>query len=171
MIGSRPSFCPSLLIRSCACHTAKAGTSGCSANWLTGYGLRSTTLARKEPACFGWWMATLPNQPSPSPSPGKRTKVCQLSTSNDWHDFEPRIGIAWDPFKNGRTSIRAGYGIFHDRLFGQLLGLTRGNPPYQVTSSPIVYVPLNRTEPLRSTIVRQPNPATPGSGRSKPRPY
>jgi hypothetical protein len=28
------------------------------------------------------------------------------------HNFEPRVGFSWDPFKNGKTAVRAGFGMF-----------------------------------------------------------
>src|SRR6202011_1277261 len=28
------------------------------------------------------------------------------------HNFEPRIGFSWDPFKNGKSAVRGGFGMF-----------------------------------------------------------
>ena len=31
-------------------------------------------------------------------------------------NFAPRIGVVWSPFAAGKTSIRAGFGVFHDQI-------------------------------------------------------
>lgn len=51
------------------------------------------------------------------------------------NDFAPRIGLAWDPFGKGRTSVRTGYGIFHEQVLnGTQLQNIGANPPYQQTA-------------------------------------
>ncbi|HEX8197035.1 MAG TPA: carboxypeptidase regulatory-like domain-containing protein [Pyrinomonadaceae bacterium] len=48
------------------------------------------------------------------------------------NDFAPRVGLAFDPFGKGRTSIRTGYGIYHEQvLSGTALNQIGTNPPYQ----------------------------------------
>jgi hypothetical protein len=44
----------------------------------------------------------------------------QKGIQTDKNNFQPRIGIAWDPKGDGRTVIRGSYGIFYDH---PLLGL------------------------------------------------
>ena len=46
-------------------------------------------------------------------------------------DFAPRFGLAWDPFGNGKTSIRTGFGMFYDApAIGFLENNLFINPPF-----------------------------------------
>jgi Carboxypeptidase regulatory-like domain/TonB dependent receptor len=53
------------------------------------------------------------------------------ATNPSNHNFDPRIGLAWDIFGDHKTSLRAGFGIFHDPYTTyEFSSAYVSNPPY-----------------------------------------
>jgi hypothetical protein len=74
-------------------------------------------------------------------SPGLGANPCPAGTggvagpnralmNNNNHLVAPRLGIAWDPFGNGKWAIRAGVGQFFNRDRLWPLQIAGGNPPF-----------------------------------------
>ena len=50
----------------------------------------------------------------------------------DANNFAPRIGVAWDPFGDGKTSVRAGAGVYYGSMGGNMANGTADRPPFTV---------------------------------------
>jgi hypothetical protein len=62
---------------------------------------------------------------------GKNSPYGSTISNNTFTNFAPRLGLAYDPFGDGKTAIRAGYGMFYDStLFGTYEQNIFADPPF-----------------------------------------
>jgi hypothetical protein len=61
--------------------------------------------------------------------PGGFAEASSLGKGNH-HNFGPRVGAAYDPWGNGKTSIRVGFGLSYEGTLYNPLSNSRWNPPY-----------------------------------------
>jgi Carboxypeptidase regulatory-like domain/TonB dependent receptor-like, beta-barrel len=52
--------------------------------------------------------------------------------STDWNNVSPRIGLAWDPFGDHKTAIRAAGGIFYGSMSGNEWNTSSDNQPFAI---------------------------------------
>jgi Carboxypeptidase regulatory-like domain len=102
----------------------------------------------------------------------------QKGIQTDKNNFQPRIGIAWDPKGDGKTVIRSSYGIFYDHpLLGLYFlgdasdGSTSGQLAFGGTggcSGPGQPGNLNAIPIFQGLPINNPNPANPCAASINP---
>jgi hypothetical protein len=92
-------------------------------------------------------------------------------TDSYYKAFAPRFGLAWDPWNDGKWTIRGGYGIFYNPIEQLVLEQFQGEPPFGGSSlvsegffdTPFVFQSCNTLTPTIPCSVNNgaaPNPFT-----------
>jgi hypothetical protein len=63
--------------------------------------------------------------------------ISDAMTQTYYKAFAPRIGIAWSPGNSGRTSIRAGWGLFYNPIEQLVLEQFSAEPPFGGSTFPV----------------------------------
>ncbi|HKQ78000.1 MAG TPA: TonB-dependent receptor [Blastocatellia bacterium] len=108
---------------------------------------------------------TVPTEVNGKISNLRNVSDSRLTVGDPWHNnpslknLAPRIGVAWDPFGDGKTSVRAGFGIFYDEILPKYYFFSGSlNPPFTTRTSinnppfPIITQGFDPNAPIRAQL-------------------
>lgn len=129
---------------------------------------KSDTQGRTFSIVPGHQSTVFPNAPPGLLFPGDAGSPSGVNFP-DKNDWAPRVGFAWDPRGNGRTSLRGAFGVFYDILKGEDNLQFNGQEPFYASTG-LQFSPLSGnptaevnylTAPFTATGVQNPFPSQP----------
>jgi outer membrane receptor protein involved in Fe transport len=88
--------------------------------------------------------------------------ITRSTYQTDKNNFGPRVGFAWDVLRNGRLSLRAGYGLYYDTVISETTLQFLTAPPFAIQPfSDCTTIDNPFANALCTTPIPQPFPFTP----------
>jgi outer membrane receptor protein involved in Fe transport len=113
--------------------------------WLFGFFVQDDVrLSSRVSANAGlrYEFVTVPTEADGKISNLRNVNDASLTIGDPWHNnpslknIAPRLGLAWDPLGDGRTSVRAGFGVFYDEILPKYYFFSGSlNPPFTTRTS------------------------------------
>ncbi len=91
---------------------------------------------------------------------GSSSRFGRAIAPADKNNFSPRVGLAWDPFKDGKTIVRAGYGFYYDQPLVGIFEQAAFTTPGLVTIQSFTSTPFN---PAQTVTFSNPSAGAPPS--------